>query len=439
MKRGAIIVAVVLAAALFALALQQLFSLRFASGDVYPAYSSFRADPLGTRAFHESLGLMPRVQVDRLTGPMPTTGVGAGDTLFVLGADSALFHDVPESDAKELETFARGGGRVVIAFSPDRSRPLKAVFSAGAGTNAGPAARKGRRAGTTPGSKPAPKPGGARFHEVSLRERWSFDVDYVPLEVDEQEVVKPVEVVRAAEAPGVLPQTLNWHSAAVFSQPGADWRTIYEREGKPVAMERDWGRGTLLLLTDSYPFSNEALRVDRQAALLSWCTGPVRRVYFDETHLGVEEDPGVATLARRYRLHGFAFGLVVVLGLFVWRTAPAFLPRAGDEARDGAELAGRDAAAGFVNLLRRGIEPDELFTTCYEEWRRTAVADGVSGVRMDRARSRYEAEMAKAPSERNVLAAYREIAEAIAPRQPWMAAAKPKTAVAVVDSTNSRT
>ena len=33
----------------------QLFRLRFEAGDVYPAYSSLRTDPLGTMAFYESL------------------------------------------------------------------------------------------------------------------------------------------------------------------------------------------------------------------------------------------------------------------------------------------------------------------------------------------------------------------------------------------------
>ena len=33
----------------------RLFQLRFEAGDVYPPYSSYRADPLGTRALYQSL------------------------------------------------------------------------------------------------------------------------------------------------------------------------------------------------------------------------------------------------------------------------------------------------------------------------------------------------------------------------------------------------
>jgi len=38
------------------------FSLRFQSGDIYPAYSSFRADPLGTKALYESFNRLLAVE-----------------------------------------------------------------------------------------------------------------------------------------------------------------------------------------------------------------------------------------------------------------------------------------------------------------------------------------------------------------------------------------
>ena len=39
--------------------------LRFEAGDVYPPYSSLRADPLGAMAFYESLGKIPGISVRR--------------------------------------------------------------------------------------------------------------------------------------------------------------------------------------------------------------------------------------------------------------------------------------------------------------------------------------------------------------------------------------
>ena len=139
----------------------------------------------------------------------------------------------------------------------------------------------------------------------------------------------------------------------------------------------------------------------------------VHRQQFERVAHALPIRPGVITCVNRLRRAGFMVGVVSdsyfvaaeilrrrifadfalahtlqfqsdVCGGTV-RLNPAFLPRETDETREGGELAGRDAAAGFVNLLRRGIGPDELFPTCFEEWRRTAVADGVSGVRIERA------------------------------------------------------
>ena len=42
---------------------KHLFQLRFEQGDIYPAYSSLRADPLGTKVFYESLETLPGLSV----------------------------------------------------------------------------------------------------------------------------------------------------------------------------------------------------------------------------------------------------------------------------------------------------------------------------------------------------------------------------------------
>ena len=47
-------------AALFFYGVIELLIARFEAGDVYPPYSSYRSDPLGSRAFYEGLDLLPR-------------------------------------------------------------------------------------------------------------------------------------------------------------------------------------------------------------------------------------------------------------------------------------------------------------------------------------------------------------------------------------------
>ena len=42
-----------------------LYSLRIERGDVFPAYSSLRSDPLGTRALYDSLEQLPGIRIER--------------------------------------------------------------------------------------------------------------------------------------------------------------------------------------------------------------------------------------------------------------------------------------------------------------------------------------------------------------------------------------
>lgn len=405
MKRIAIILGITLGFVAFVAALYELFVLRFSSGDVYPAYSSLRADPLGTRALYESFELMPGRQSRRLLGPLDAEPPGADTTLLLLGCDVVQFHEVTERDAKALERFASLGGRVVVAFAPERTVPLRASARM-AGTNLPPRLRRG--AGNTP-----PKPGqnNPRFSEVSLRERWNFDLEYVALKFDENGNAKPETASRQPGAPTILPNTLSWHTSVAFRNASEPWRALYTRSGKPVILERRWGRGTLVLIADSYAFSNQALRVERQTPFVLWCLGESRRVWFDETHLGVEESPGVATLARRYRLDGLALGLLVFAGLFVWQTALSFLPRSESGYLGDGELAGRESAAGFVNLLRRGVAPGDLLSVCFQEWEKTARRDGISDARIQQAR-----DCMTAGSDQNPVQAYREVSLLLANR-----------------------
>src|SRR5213075_1763299 len=126
--------------------------------------------------------------------------------------------------------------------------------------------------------------------------------------------------------------------------------------------ERKFGSGSLVLSADSFFVSNDALRNERHPKLLAWLAAPNTTVLFDETHLGVLETPGLAALVRKYRLHGLVVGLALLAGLFVWKNTTSFVPAYDEdivETRNDA-VAGRDSAAGFVNLLRRGISSSEV-------------------------------------------------------------------------------
>src|SRR5688572_23988920 len=112
----------VIAAGGFVIGVVQLFNLRFEAGDVYPKYSSFRADPLGAKAFFESLQRL--VPTSRHLERWSKLGEGGGATLLYLGAepDNLKFH---KHELQNLETFVRSGGRLVISFVAQyKKRPL---------------------------------------------------------------------------------------------------------------------------------------------------------------------------------------------------------------------------------------------------------------------------------------------------------------------------
>ena len=67
--------------------LRALFDLRFKSGDIYPAYSSLRSDPLGTKVVYQSLAEIPALDVSRNHEPFEKIETQPGTTMFLVGAE----------------------------------------------------------------------------------------------------------------------------------------------------------------------------------------------------------------------------------------------------------------------------------------------------------------------------------------------------------------
>jgi hypothetical protein len=242
---------------------------------------------------------------------------------------------------------------------------------------------------------------------TSLKKKWGIGFEFLPLRRGEADSYEPVHVDNKSALP--LPATLDWHSALVLTNLDSSWHTIYARGTSPVLVERRFGSGAIVMATDSYFLSNEALRKDRHADLLSWLAGSSRHIVFDEAHLGIVEQPGVALLMRRYRLQWLVGGLLLLAGLFIWKNALSFVPPVSDEVRP-EYVAGQEAATGFINLLRRNIAPRDVLRTCFDEWTRS-LAHGAahSLARVDQAQAVLEAESARPPRERNPIRTYEEI------------------------------
>jgi hypothetical protein len=402
MKKRLPFVLLVVCAGAFGFGLVQLFKLRFESGDVYPPYSSLRSDPLGARAFYEGLEKMPGLLVRRDFSAEDRLPDGKETTYLHLAAERLDWIWLPEELADEIDGFLARGGRLAITFLPETRAPS---FWSLAQTNA-PASK---RAAAKPRKKAArPKAEEERLlRRLSLKERWGVEFGHVPLAANASEAYEPIRVVNQTDL--ALPETLNWHSGLVFTNLGPAWQTIYARGTNAVVIQRRFGHGTVVMASDSYFLSNEALARDCHADLLAWLIGPGKLVYFDEAHLGIVENPGVATLMRKYRLHGLASGLILLAALFIWRNSMSFVPLYPDEQARG-HVEGHDATAGFANLLRRSIAPRDVLRVCFDEWTKTLGRGGLHTIaRVDQAQAVLEAENARAQVERDPVRAYQEI------------------------------
>ena len=377
MENKATVAGALLVGGLFLAALYHLLSLQFESGEAYPPYSSFRTDPIGTSALFEALGALDGLSVRRNLARIESIGPGDGRTLLFAGS---TISDDPESVIEALETFADEGGRLVIAFSADSG--LKKYLSDKEDEDAeadeeedSPTADEDTEAEIGPEKDDPEEKEEDRDSflapTVSIAERWGFCYGTRNLWGNDIDI-HGEHARRTKAADETLPEALRWHSRLYFDDADEAWTNIYVLPGAPVVMEREWGAGSIVLLSGSYHLSNEAMRSDRSAPLLAWIVGRNSEVIFDERHLGVGQRPGIMTLALRYRLGGLIAGLLVVTGLFIWKSVVSLTPKTDRpaEAFDAASM-GQGASSGLSNLLRRSIPGSALLRVCVEEWDRS--------------------------------------------------------------------
>ena len=435
MLRKPLVIAAALAlAALFLYGVAQLFVLRYERGDVYPPYSTLRSDPLGTKGLYEALDRLPELRASRNFGPLPRLQPATPVTLVYAGLTHRAYWE-----SRELSTFNElllGGTRAVFAFVPEeqRLRSAEEVSADAAARSKKQEARsaKGKPKGKKLGAKdreaekkaPADekKPAAdadeddeeenrALIHFKEVSRRWGFAFDYLP--ADEEREFDRV-AVRADDKARLEPK-ITWHTALFFKDLKPEWKVLYRCEGQPVVIERRLGRGSIVLAADSYFLSNEAMRRERHPLLLAHLFDGPPALVFDEEHHGVRNDPGIASLARKYRLHGVVAGVLLIALLFVWKNVTRFIPAFHDDARDGDIVLGKESAAGFINLLRRTIRPADILSLCVAEWRKSAPHRPA-----DRARAEELAaqEQVRPTAPRNPVATYQAIAQTLTRKRP---------------------
>lgn len=144
------------------------------------------------------------------------------------------------------------------------------------------------------------------------------------------------------------------------------WTSLYRLGAKQMMIERDFGKGSIVLFASSDDFTNMATVASNQLNLVTLAIGPNSHIVFDEQHLGIAESGSVVALARHFHLLGVALGLALCAALLLWRHGVDFPPP--ERAPAAARLAGRTSHAGLVTLLRRHIPPHALASACWQEW-----------------------------------------------------------------------
>src|SRR5262249_36066623 len=97
----------------FLWAVVHLFDADFASGDIYPEYSSLRADPSGAKLLFDSLQRLPDTTVARNFLPLDYLE-GDRQTILLLGTSI----DVASVQARPIRQTAIRGNRVVVTLTP---------------------------------------------------------------------------------------------------------------------------------------------------------------------------------------------------------------------------------------------------------------------------------------------------------------------------------
>lgn len=349
-NRAADALLLVLLVALLLAGTWYLMAMRFRSGDIYPPYSSLRADPLGSKAFYDALKHMDPYSVRRHYANIEDLRTGTGDTVMILGARNAGLYAM----RKDLTRLAADGARVVVAFNEHRRK--------------GPETDEEEPADNTAVEEPAePNPGEDEETEDWKPGSWDLTMGVSDAAADD---TGKYQAFRVNES-GNLPEQISVTSPVFFDDRDEKWLQIYAFENDPVIVERVIGQGSVVLLSDSYPLSNEALRWELYPRLVSWLLGGKGNVVFVESHLGVRESQGVMTLVRKYRLTMLLLCFGVVALLAVWKNAVPLAKVPEGAARDGTHvISEKDQFMGFVSLLGRNIGAGDVIRVCIQEARK---------------------------------------------------------------------
>ncbi len=432
-RLGLVLLGVVLVAGFY-----MVLERRFIEGGLYPHYASYRSDPLGTSVIYETLERLGTREVSRNRQPLEARKDLDGETaILLLGYPREDFTDLRVPADSEVLRAVDAGARLVITLNPDL---VPEIYQPSLSEEEEDwieerrRIREERMRRTLAGEEEEEEEEEEdREEEESAEERLEKEMEelfglrfttrtgfaFATLEGFERpeggwETV-PGETLAPDGVPAELPY---WRSQFRFELRDPAWKAVVLVGNDPVVIERRWGRGSLVVTTDSYFVSNESLHFGGEPGFLLWLLGDKKKVVFDETIHGTSESGGAMKLIRRHRAHGVFFGLFVFLVLWAWRSASTLVPGNEDLERGivsaGGAVAGEETGSGFIRLLRRSVRPSELIPRCVEMWKGTLSAELPAGTaeQIDR----LVAEHRRDPKRHGIVETYVAIAERLRKR-----------------------
>lgn len=397
MRLGLLLLGVVLIFGFFA-----VLERRFAEGGLYPHYASYRTDPMGTSALYETLARLEPYEVSRNLKPLSEDKALDGETaILLLGYPREDFENLRAPLRSELLRAVEDGARLVITINPELVPEVYQPELSEREKEWGEERRRIREERMrralgdgkegSEGKDPEGRPKSEKDEAEERLEREMTDTVGPLFTVFAGFGLETLEGFQRPEggwetfpgktlSPGGMPAELpRWRSQYRFEIKEPGWQEVGLVDHRPVIIERSLGRGSIVVMTDSYFASNESLHFGAEPSFLLWLLGGKTKVVFDETIHGTTESGGAMKLIRRYRAHGVFFGLFVFLILWAWRSASSLVP--GNDQQDrglvvsGDTVVGEETGSGFIRLLRRSVPPSQLLAQSVELWKSTLKAE----------------------------------------------------------------
>jgi hypothetical protein len=344
-------------------------------------YSTQIYRPRGASALYEALENMPGYTVERNLKSLLRRRGMKDTTLVLLGAGESFFALDTVENFERFEKQMREGTHYLVMLDPQSISYFDAGkwsdkelydpwnYSSPDKTLREVEKEREEEMKKLKLDKFLPKEKKKDFEWERPTERWGFRFYY-------EGKTRKNENATLVQVSGLSPkESAHWYTAWAWGGLQPEWQSLAQVNGRPVVIRRDFGQGSLTLVTDAAFTTNEAL-IDRSSAgFVRWLFGGQKRIIFDETMHGAVDSNSIISYVRTYGLAGFFVGLFILLGLFIWRGASSLVPRdeehdLGQNAQTGA-VAGRGSLDGFATQLRSVVPRAGLLTACVNLWARS--------------------------------------------------------------------